>query len=46
MRGLLKKVDLYLGQYINLMAFVRTFLSILTAVLSVAIFLEIFGYVG
>jgi len=46
LREWLKGVDETLGQYINLMASIRTFLSVMTAILSVAIFLEIFGYVG
>lgn len=46
MKEWLKRMDFALSHYINLMALVRTILSVMTAMLSVAIFLQIFGYVG
>ena len=42
----LQRLEDWSSNYINLMAFIRTTLSFVTAVLSVFIFLQIFGYIG
>ena len=43
---LLKKLESWASSYINLMALIRTLLSVFTGMFSLFIFLEIFGYLG
>mgnify|MGYP003642085325 CR=1 FL=1 len=42
----LQRVENWATNYLHTMAFIRTFLSLVTSVLSVFIFLQIFGYRG
>lgn len=46
MSKVLKKLELWASSYINIMALIRTLLAVFTGMLSLFIFLEIFGYMG